>query len=400
MRKTFALSLFAVLFLVSNTQAQITIKRSDYTINSSSDSIYSRLCYSYGVTVPTVGNNLTWDYTTLVDSASTVSNFPISKINLAAPFQNSNILIPQITKFGKFLDTLNFYYRLDSTGFTTVGYDHTVNNIIDLTGLFGVPTDNLIIPKQKHLFSATYKPDVFSFPLTPTTVRTVNERDTINFTLKSFLLGYNNTPGYQIIIEKDSIRTVGWGSIKIKGAAGTPLSYQVLLVQNYSKYIDSFFIDNTPANVNLLFNVGIIQGAPRFSNILNFIGLGQNRSILRMTVSNDGKTVTNIDGISSSKLITDIKDFQSVFSSVYPNPSKTSQTLNFNFDKLNDKDWYITLFNAEGKLEATYKLHGAEGATFYSAKLPTNIAAGFHFYNIVDENSLIRSSGKFVLSSN
>ncbi len=400
MKRTVTSIILTYLFFVQSAQAQIIVKRSDYTINTSSDSVYSRLCYTYGVPVPSFGNNLVWDYSTLNDSATTVSNFPISKTNLAAPFQNANIIVPQITKFGKFLDTLNYYYRLDSTGFTTVGYDHTVDNIIDLTGLFGVTTDNLIIPKQKRNFSATYKPDVFSFPISSTTLRTVNERDTINFLLNAFILGYVNTPGYQIIIEKDSIRTVGWGSIKVKGAAGTSLSYQVLLVQNYSKYIDSFFINNTPANVNLLFNVGIIQGAPRYSNILNFIGLGQNRPILKMTVSNDGKTVTNIDGISSSKLLTDVKDFQSVFSSVYPNPSKTSQTLNFNFDKLNDKDWFITLFNAEGKLEATYKLHGAEGATFYSAKLPTNIAAGFHFYNIVDDNSLIRSSGKFVLSAN
>ena len=400
MKNTATVLIFILLSLSQTTKAQITVKRSDYTINTSSDSIYSRLCYTYGVPVPSFGNNLVWDYSTLNDSAATVTNFPISKTNLTAPFQSANIIIPQITPFGKFLDTLNYYYRLDSTGFTTIGYDHTVDNVIDLTGLFGVKTDNLIIPKQKHLFSATYRPDVNSFPIMATTVRTVNERDTIGFTLNSFILGFNNTPGYQIIIEKDSIRTVGWGSIKVTGAAGKLLSYQVLLVQNYSKYIDSFFINGVPANSNLLFNVGIIQGAPRYSNILNFIGLGQNRPILRMAISNDGKTVTNVDGISSAKLVTDVKDIQPVFSSVYPNPAKLYQMLNFNFDKLNDKDWFITLFNAEGKLEATYKLHGAEGATFYSAKLPTNITAGFHFYNIVDDNSLIRSSGKFVLSAN
>ncbi len=402
MKKTSAFSLLLLaLFFVQNAQAQITITRKDYTVNSASDSIFTRTCFVGGVAAPTIGNNLTWDYTTLKDS--TKGNFtgvfpiinPVSKF--APPFEAANFFLDQTAALGLIPDSIRYYYLLDSTGYSTIGYRRSKDIVTNVSAISGTATDNVAIKSKTTVFKTPYTAALYRFPITSKTSQALSIIDTINFVLNINSSGLTDAPSSLITREFDTTRTVGWGSVKVLGANGAAFSYQVLLVQSVTKQLDSFFTAGAPTSATLLGTFGLKQGNVRLSSTYAFIGLGRNSPLLLFYVAADGKTITRIEGINTSKLLTDVKDFQTVVSNVFPNPVKNSQTLTFNFDKQSSTDWYIALFNTAGQSESLFTVKGAEGATQFNATLPSNLSSGLHFYNIVDGNALIRSSGKFVV---
>ncbi len=401
-RNTTLFLLITALFFVQSVQAQITINRKDYTINTIADTIFARTCLVAGVAVPQLGNNQTWDYTSLKDSAggNSAAPFPFTKTPFAAPFQKANYYFDIITPLGPLLDISRYYYLIDSTGGATIGHERKKDNVVDVSAITGTLGDNVTIKADQVVFNPPYKAGYFTvFPITANSSAAYSISDTLNLRLNIAGFGLVNLPASAITKELDTVRTVGWGAIKVKGASGTTLSYQVLLQQLYTKQIDSFFTQGSPAPTALLTAFGLKQGNIRITNTFSFMGLGLNYPLLKMDVLADGKTVTRVSGVSTTKLLTDVKDFQTVASNVFPNPIRNAQTLNFNFDKQSQADWYITLFNAAGQSEAIFTVKGVAGATQYNAILSKNLVNGVHFYNIVDGNSLIRSSGKFVVVS-
>jgi hypothetical protein len=81
---------------------------------------------------------------------------------------------------------------------------------------------------------------------------------------------------------------------------------------------------------------------------------------------------------------------------VFPNP--TTETIYFDFEKPNTSDWYVVIFNELGQIVVQETVAGTTGRTQHATQLPAQLKNGTYFYRLVDQNSLIRNEGKFLLT--
>jgi hypothetical protein len=239
----------------------------------------------------------------------------------------------------------------------------------------------------------------YKFPMTDKSSWTSTNIYRTNFLLKIGAFGLNNTPGQLVStsIIKDTI--AGWGTLKLRNPAnGTVLNFNVLL--RYSNYnsVDSFFLAGQPAPALLLGAFGVTQGSRDTAIRFSFIGLNFKAPHLIMELNNRGTSITNmyrailpnLGLVSKNKELTDV----SVKSTVFPNP--TTEGVTFEFDKKTNDDWTILIYNRLGQITGLHQVSTPQGTASLNVDLDKNLPNGTYFYNIVDENSLIRANGQFV----
>jgi Secretion system C-terminal sorting domain len=85
-----------------------------------------------------------------------------------------------------------------------------------------------------------------------------------------------------------------------------------------------------------------------------------------------------------------------VVTKVYPNP--TTEAINLEFQKTNNSDWHVMLYDAAGKIISINRVSAAQGNVNQRITFDSALPSGTYFYNLLDETSLIRANGKVVLS--
>ena len=91
----------------------------------------------------------------------------------------------------------------------------------------------------------------------------------------------------------------------------------------------------------------------------------------------------------------DVTNF-AVATKVYPNPANT-EGITFAFDKTTAANWHIMVYNTSGQIITVKHVTEPQGATTIHLALDPILSSGVYFYNLLDETSLIRAQGKFLL---
>jgi hypothetical protein len=382
--------------------AQITINRTDYKVHGTLlDSAKYKLSTKTGAVLPTLGTNQTWDYSTLKDSLPTVRTYyhePVAGFGtVPAAFSDATYAFNYNTVFQVFSYPARAYEKVDATGYTQLGYA-TNGGKFPLAAISGGATDTIYFPAQVMRYSNPWT--FFKFPITSNSVWKTNYKDTSNFQLSIAAFGLSKTPGLRSAQYSYVDTIVGWGTLKMKNpAGGTALSYAVLLQRETQTEVDSFFLGGSPAPALLLGAFGLTQGAVTVvPAIYNFLGVGFNEPFMSIFTNATGG-INNITRavLPSLGLTTrnrETADY-AVATTVYPNP--TTEGVNIEFQKTNAADWNVMIYNSVGQIISINRVSASQGSVNQRIALASSLPSGTYFYNLLDETSLIRANGQFVL---
>ncbi len=392
---------FGIFTFNSIVVAQITINRKDFAVNgTTTDSAAWKYLTKANAKAPTLGDNQTWDYTALTDSG-TINRyyFPPTSVFGTSPsvFSDATLASNTSLSFLAFSYPARQYFKLDATGYYNLGYA-TNGAGFSITANSGGPKDSLIFTPQAIRYSTAQQ--YYKFPMTANSVWKSNYKDTSNFQISVAALGLPKTPGLRVAQMSYVDTIVGWGTLKLKNpSGGAALSYAVLLQRENFSEKDSFFLGGAPAPAALLGAFGLTQGAATSSNnLFYFVGIGFNEPFITLYATPSGAvTFTSRAIIPTLGLTTDLREATNytIATKVYPNP--TNDVVNIEFQKSNNADWNVMIYNAEGKIIKIQRVSSPQGSVSERISLSASLPSGTYFYNLLDETSLIRANGKVVL---
>jgi hypothetical protein len=398
--KQFLLIVFCSFSFSMAINAQITLQSTNFTLSTAGkDSATVKVLKKANAVFPKQGNNQTWDYSALRDSIADEYYWGfITKPSKARPaaFVAANLEADHYSFFQIFNIPTRTYSLKSSIGYGTLG-DSLLFSRFPLEFLTGNTADSLTFPaSSRKLSTINY---FYKFPMTDKTAWASTNKINTNFLLKVGAFGLDNVPGQQVqtVTNKDSV--IGWGTLKLRSPAyGTVLNFNVLLQRKTTTTIDSFFLGGQPAPTPILDAFGLTQGERDTAISLYFVGIDFKAAHLAMEVDNQMTSITdmyrgilpNLGLVSKNKEITDV----SVKSKVFPNP--TTEGVSFEFDKKTGGDWNILIYNTVGQITGLHRVSAPQGAATLTVNLDKTLPNGTYFYNIVDENSLIRANGQFV----
>jgi Secretion system C-terminal sorting domain len=384
-------------------KAQITINRTDFAVSGTGlDSAAWRLMTKTGAVLPTLGNNQIWDYTELKDSTKSIYTYyhtPAATFGaIPAVFADATYAYNLTTAFQSFQFQALVYEKLDATGYVQLGYT-SADAKYSLANLSGGATDSIYFPASIFRFSS---PQVYyKFPMTANSVWKTNYKDTTNLQLSVSLLGLNKAPGMRVAQYAILDTIVGWGTLKLKNpSGGTALNFAVLLQRDRQTRLDSFFLGGAPAPAVIMGALGLTQGAITISpTYYTFQGIGFNEPFLWMSTNAAG-TVTFVTRavLPNLGLTTDSREIPdyAVATTVFPNP--TTEGVNFEFQKTSLPDWNVMIYNTAGQIVSVNRVSAPQGIVNQHITLASLLPSGTYFYNLLDETSLIRANGKFVVN--
>lgn len=384
-----------------NATAQITLNRGDYAVTvtgTRNDTAYDKPMNTVGVARPTFGNNQVWDYTNLRDSIDRFVGYVSFAANTLgtppAPFANATFYA---SGFGGISGPISFpvafYRKLDNAGLYEMGYAHNQYKF-PIGTVTGSATDTLEFLAALKQYTRYYE----KFPITANSAWNFNYRDTSHFRLTVAGFGLNQVPGYRVstMNQKDTI--VGWGTLRMRNpSGGNPLNFAVLLRQRDRRDVDSFFLSGAPAPAVLLQAFGLQQGSTtQYYTLLDFLGVGYKRPFLSFYVSNNHIAYIDRAVLPTLGLTVNNAEVQTQDIAVKTFPNPATEGVFFEFDKSTAADWNIMIYNTAGQIVTMQPVSASVGATSVKVLLPENLAVGNYFYNVIDENSLIRAKGQFI----
>jgi Secretion system C-terminal sorting domain len=399
MKKILLVVLGTIVFSMSMT-AQITVQSTDFTLSATGkDSAVSKLMKRIGISIPSRGNNQTWDFSSVRDSSSNIFYLGgITQPATARPsaFSAANLEADGFVFFQSFEISSRSYYTLNASSYSLLG-DSIIFSRFPLAALTGSTADSITFPAASRKSSTPERRYVF--PVTATSSNSTSSNITTNFLLKVGAFGLNNTPGYQSRTTTEKDTTVGWGTLKLRSpATGGVLNFNVLLQLKTIIGTDSFYLGGQPAPAALLGAFGLVQGRKDTFSVFNFIGLGFKAVHMAIETNGNqtqvGRTFRAI--LPSLGLVSPTRETNdyTVATKVFPNP--TTEGVTFEFDKKSSADWHILIYNVAGQITSIQKVSAPQGLTTHKVTFDNSTANGLYFYNIVDENSLIRANGQFV----
>jgi hypothetical protein len=382
--------------------AQITIQSTDLALSvTAKDSAMGKLLKKTGAILPALGNNQTWDYSAFQDSLPNQYYFGvISQPATARPtaFAAANLEADGFYNVPPFSIPARVYYLNNTAGYGNIG-DSLLFARFSLLGITGNAADSITYPAQSRVLSNIIYTN--KFPMTDKSSWASTNKYTTTFLLKIAALGLNNVAGQNVhtTTKKDTIS--GWGTLRLRNPAnGTALNFNVLLRFTSTTSVDSFFLGGQPAPVNLMNAFGLTQGKRDTSNTFTLMGLNSKGIHLRFVVNNSVTSITNMFRaiLPTQGLVLENKDLTdiSVKSTVYPNP--TTEGVNFEFQKTSAPDWNVMIYNEAGQIVSVNRVNAPQGNVNQRITLASSLPSGTYFYNLLDETSLIRANGKFLLN--
>ncbi len=384
--------------LLCSTQAQISLTRNDFSVSSNrADTILTQGMQRKGFQLPKGGNNQFWDYSSLQDSAVAPSRFVTSVENPFGIFPNSTGVYTATYTFGPFRVNNNYQFeRYADDGYSIQGTIFAGGRF-SLRSFTGFATDSVVLFTKVDNYSNNplY---YYKFPLTATSKQTWRYRNVINFQLTVALVGLTRAPGQVVTNEFKRDSTMGWGTLRMRNPkGGSALDFAVLLVETAELSRDSFYLSGGPAPGLLLGALGLQQNAVRRNTSYNFYGARFATAILSATVRNDtlARVTRSINPVRG--LVTDLPDVKelSVQTKLYPNPSPGEFYLEF--DKTEAANWDLLIYNTQGQMVGLERISAPSGQVKQHIQLKPTLSNGTYFYHLLDQRSLIRSSGSFLL---
>ena len=329
-----------------------------------------------GVTNPTTGTNMTWDYSSLTMTGAysyqywAAANPAFPTATLVDSGFSGTIIPGNYYYYG-------LYYNENANGFQTLGAT-VFEQHYNIGGVTGGANDSAIFPQQNNTYATPTK--VISYPLAVNTSWNSKYTDVVNFKLTIAAYSLNNVPSIKKTYTVRHDTVVGWGTAKVPTLSGSATA-PVLMVKRTIVTIDSFFMGGGPAPGALLTAFGLVQGQQKTNNRYSF---WRRYSIYPFLIFNYGSnnftTPSSIyfDGNGTTAGMEDLVN--SIEVSLYPNP--VSDVLKIS--GINNSDVSIT--DLSGKVLKTIK-HSAISETVDVS----NFSTGTYMVRISNQqNTLVK----------
>lgn len=260
-----------------------------------------------------------WDMTVTTDSAPDIIMYRVP--TSFGDYADSSLPLD----FGSFLPTNRSVFSLNSVSFRRTGY-HQIDYREGLLPITAVSTDTLYIPEQLSLHSTPIT--MLQFPATYGSTWSSSAVTNLNFEMTVGSLSMFHTPCVKrtYLSRRDSVR--GWGSMRVRNAAGTPSDFiDVLQVNSTEITVDSFFIDGATSHPALLI-AGMAQGQTDTNYTQYYYRKGELRPLATVAHKNGQYTQPERAWIHRQRLTTDVPEVHKALPvTVYPNPASSFVTI-------------------------------------------------------------------------
>lgn len=388
------ITLITLLLLSTQVQAQITIERSDFTLEVGAQTKAWNVDYA-NASIPEVGEGMVWDFSNLVLGDSFLVDYaPPSN----PAFPNANLTEPSS---GTILGDLAVlpsisYSLLDDTGYGALGLtNETVH--VPLGVVTGGTSDTLTILEKAMVY--TERRTLLQFPLNYGDSWEYNIDFSLDFAVTVAAFGLQGVPAAQISSDSATLTVAGYGTLILPNPDGPeldPVSIEALMIKRTDRVTNNYTLGGQPAPQVMLDLFGLAQGENRTSTRYFFYAKGLPRTAVNINVNGNG----DIDFFTISDAITDVVSSTSKATTelvpvmVFPNPASGSFQLAF--DKTDAQDWTVELYNALGQAVHRQVIAGGSGTTYAELRLP-KLSAGQHHYVLRSREGKIMASGSVML---
>lgn len=298
---------------------------------------------SPSVVIPSQGDAQTWDYSAITHNSTFSEEF----IEVTNPyFEGSLNCIDQATvDFEGLALTGIFYYTVNSEGYFQTGI--TANEFKENIGdaippPYGSETDSIIFEETDILFGNPWQLAAFPSGYQDEWADTINWK--ADFYLKLALMGPDPVPGYYKQTAGIMSEIVGQGTISLPNDGGTS-EFQALLIKTEEFRIDSFYINDEPADPSLLSMIGMTQGQDtRYYSYDFFIPQMKSYSLRLFTNSTYSSVIYSRFNPDFEEIYLGIENQTSAFN-IYPNP--VSNILYLETEQNNSN---LEVFDINGKI--------------------------------------------------
>jgi hypothetical protein len=378
-----------VLFLGLQLQAQITIERTDFTLEAGQRVTAWHLDYT-NASIPEAGENMIWDFSELALSDGFYTDYVAPSNPL---FPEANISDPlYLSLLGGLSEREGVSFNLlDETGYGYLG-DTTPSTSVSLMPFTGNPQDTLEALSSVRQFST--RKSTIEFPLNygGSWSYDITSTDDFEVTLQAYNL--YNTPAAQITRDSSSYSVAGYGTLILPNPNGLGnVSVEALMVKREREITYNYLLGGQPAPPPMLELFNLIQGEKIQSTRYFFYAKGLPRSAANIRVESNGEiTLFTIPDdlknlISSSSDLTYTEQVR-----VFPNPAAGGSVLTVEVpSKIHDGTF--ELLDTYGRSLATYSIDAVQGQHI-QCTLPVSLPAGIYAYRIRDHASKIRGTGK------
>ncbi|MEQ8703202.1 MAG: T9SS type A sorting domain-containing protein [Phaeodactylibacter sp.] len=384
------ITLFTLLFLGTQMEAQITIERSDFNLESGMRVVGWNLDYS-NANLPEEGEGLVWDYSDLLLTDTLASDYSTPS-NALFPEANLTDMASRQALGGVGNQPGNSYYLLDDTGHGPIGEVYGALDV-PLVTFTGGAEDVLKILETEHDFMERKSTIQFPLNFSDSWAYDITTETDYLVTVSAFSL--QNTPAGQMTRDSAFCSVVGHGTLILPNPDGSgSVSMEALMLKRTRAITFNYTLGGQPAPQIMLDLFGLQQGEVQNLTRYFFYAKGLPRSAANIRVNAQG----DIDFFTISEeiknLITSSSEAEAVtFSTkVFPNPVRAGEMLSVEIPEGLQKG-SIELLDMSGRVVFSTQI-GAGQSTAAVLSLPVQLPGGSYIYRISDTNKEVRGIGK------
>ena len=257
------------------TPTPLVITKADYNTNYRvGGAIYNIFQTSpTSVTIPTKGENQTWDFSKLAETATFTSGgatflTPANAAYPTATYTSGGTTARAVGGATSPTVPATFFSEISDAGSFDLGYSQDAALAISVPSLGA--TINYAVQNFTYTGTTKYPNVLFPAKFGNATTNTNGIVLTSNFTVTAAALGLNKTPGQTKITSSVTIDIIGSGTANLKGIGNV----RVLVAKNTWSDVTNYFLGGAPAPAALLTNLGITDGAVTVASTYRFIAEG------------------------------------------------------------------------------------------------------------------------------
>lgn len=374
---------------------QITIERSDYTMQAGTRITAWRLDYSNAM-LPAEGEGLVWDYSSLPLEDGFFTDF-LAASNDSIP--SANIMF---TNFGGVLGLpeprpINTFQLLDETGYGTVGTIHPEVRA-PLGAFTGGAEDTLISREVVNVHPQ--RSSTIQFPLNFGDTWAYERDVNFNFEVSVAAFGLQGAPAGQLTRDSTVVSVVGHGTLILPNPGGIglePVSMEVLQVKEERVTTFTYTLAGQPAPPAMLNLLNIEQGEVQAFTRYYFFAKGLPRSAASIRFDQEGNIVLFNISDEVKNLVSSTADIQSEMVPVKAFPNPNQGRFQLRFDKPDAQSWTLDVYNFLGQSVHRQVIADQSGSihtTVQTASLP----AGQYRYILRNTAGRLMAAGNVVMN--
>ena len=325
--------------------SQITLTRADYALQPD-DTIFSRILVPDSIPLPGEGADQLWDFSD-VPFAQQVGN--IENAGTHPDFPDANIVeMVEVQFVTTVSQETHFIEQLDDEGHRVVGRE-VFPATIALAALTGGEFDTIKFTSNVDVYEDPLYLVRFPLNYQDTFSSTFTIRTPFNLTLP--IIGLENAPSSQQATISNQYEVSGYGDIILPNPlqGGGEKVFEALMLKRIQTRVDSFLINDEPANPLLLSFLNLQQGQTVTTTNYTFWIKAINRSALSVSFNEDGTGIFASMSRDINNFFTTSLPFATELLSVQLAPNPATDRLIVEFEKTAAETWTLELFNAAGQ---------------------------------------------------